>query len=59
VEDWLQAEAELKAEGADDDEHRSTEAGGEDSAPATAQERRATRKRNGNSRRVTRQPHTH
>jgi hypothetical protein len=58
MEDWLQAEAQLKAESADDEEHRSTQAGGEESEAATDQERRAPRKRNGSSRRVARQPHT-
>ncbi len=59
MEDWLQAEAELKAEGTDGEEHRSAEGTGEDSEPANAQEQRAPRKRNGSSRRVARQPHTH
>jgi hypothetical protein len=59
MEDWLQAEAELKAEGTDDQEHRSAEVAGEESELATAQERRGPRKRNGSSRRVARQPHTH
>jgi len=59
VEDWLQAEAELKAQGGDDQEHRSAELAGEESELATVQDQRTPRKRNGSSRRVTRQPHTH
>jgi hypothetical protein len=59
MDDWLQAESELKAEGADDEDNRSLEAAGEESESATAQERRAPRKRSGNSRRPARQPQTH
>jgi hypothetical protein len=54
VDDWLQAEAELQAAGAD--EQRSTE---DDAEPAITDERPSTRKRGGSSRRVARQPHTH
>ena len=56
VEDWLQAEAELKA-ASGEEEPRSTEAAGEEST--TSQEQRASRKRSGGSRRLARQPHTH
>ena len=60
MDDWLQAEAELTAEAAADaEEHRSTEETGEESEPATTEERPDPRKRNGGSRRVARQPHTH
>ena len=59
VEDWLQAEAELRAQGADDEQPRSAEPVGEESELATGQDQRTTRKRNGSSRRVARQPNTH
>jgi len=59
MEDWLQAEAELRAQGADDGEHRAAELTGEESELATGQDQRTPRKRNGSSRRVARQPHTH
>ena len=58
MDDWLQAEAELKTEAADAEEHRSTEETGEESEPAITQDRRASRKRSGSTRRVPRQPHT-
>ena len=57
VEDWLRAEAELKAASGEEEEPRSTEAAGEEST--TSQEQRASRKRSGGSRRLARQPHTH
>ena len=59
MEDWLQAEAELKADAGEEEEQRSTEATGEESEPASAQESKAPRKRSGGSRRVARQPQTH
>jgi hypothetical protein len=59
MDDWLQAEAQLTAEAADTDEQRSSLDAGEESEPAIDQDRRAPRKRNGGSRRVARQPHTH
>ena len=59
MEDWLQAEAQLTTEAAHTDEQRSSLDTGEDSEPAIDQDRRAPRKRNGGSRRVARQPHTH
>jgi hypothetical protein len=59
MDDWLQAEAQLNAAATDADEHRSPEETGDDSEPAVAEERPASRKRSDNSRRVTRQPHTH
>jgi hypothetical protein len=59
MDDWLQAEAELKAGASDDEEHRSTEANGDEAEPSTAEDRRAPRKRSGGSKRVARQPHTH
>jgi hypothetical protein len=62
MEDWLQAEAELKAQAPADTEadegHRSLEGVSDESDPATGQERPAPRKRSGGSRRVTRQPDT-
>jgi len=59
MEDWLRAEAELKAEAPDGQEYRPAEETSDESEPATAQDQRASRKRNGGSRRVARQPHTH
>jgi len=63
VDDWLQAEAELKAQGQLNaetaEEHHATEETGDEPESAIAPDRRSPRKRSGGSKRVARQPHTH
>jgi hypothetical protein len=59
MEDWLQAEAELTAEAGETEGLRPSLEAGEESESTLGQERQSSRKRNGGSRRVARQPHTH
>jgi len=62
MDDWLRAEAELKAEAQlsaeTADEHHAGEDTGEEPDPESAPNRRAPRKRSGGSRGAARQPQT-